>query len=185
MRGVVRVGLQEARMPIEDLRRRLDDAAKLWLAHDGLWFQTVEQRHGIEEAIACDRDVWERFSPLEARRIMQRLGLPAGGGLDALERALAQRLYSLINRQSSERPDPGRLIFRMESCRVQDARRRTGRADFPCRSVGLVEYTTFAATIDPRIETCCIHCPPDAASAPGVCAWEFHLRDEDDGCHAI
>jgi hypothetical protein len=196
------MGLQEARMPRgaakrpddcgaavlqreQDLRRRLDDAAKLWLAHDGLWFQAVEARHGMEAAIACDRDAWERFSPLEARRIVQRLGLPAGGGLNALERALSERLYSLINRQSSERTPAGRLIFRMESCRVQDARRLKGLAPFPCRSVGIVEYTTFAAAIDPRIETHCIHCPPDAPGAPGVCAWEFRLRDEDDGCRAI
>jgi hypothetical protein len=194
MRGSVPVRLQEARMPTGEskppaagapqthaLRRRLEDAAKLWLAHDGLWFQAVEERHGMEAAIACDRDAWERFSPLEAHRILERLGLPAGGGLDALERALPERLYGLINRQSSERPDPGRLIWRMESCRVQDARRRKGLAPFPCRSVGIVEYTTFAAAIDPRIETRCIHCPPDAPGAPGVCAWEFHLRDEGDG----
>ncbi|MFH1143730.1 MAG: DUF6125 family protein [Candidatus Eisenbacteria bacterium] len=163
-------------MEAEQLRGFLAAAAKLWLAHDGLWFQAVEKRWGLEEAIACDRDAWERFSPLEARRIGELIGLAPGGGLQALEQALAHRLYSHLNRQRCEWPAPDRLVLRMETCRVQDARRRKGLADFPCRSVGLVEYETFARAIDARIRTRCISCPPDPRAAEHVCAWEFTLE---------
>jgi hypothetical protein len=62
----------------------------------------------------------------------------------------------------------------MESCRVQDTRRRKGLADFPCKSVGQVEFETFARTVDPRIRTTCLHCPPGPA-AGGRCGWEFHV----------
>lgn len=161
------------------VRAFLDSAAKLWLAHDGLWFQAVERRHGLDEAIACDREAWERFSPLEARRIMDLLGLPPNSGLRGLEIALRYRLYSHLNRQRVEWPAPDRLIFRMESCRVQDARRRKGLADFPCKSVGLVEYDTFARAVDPRIRTRCISAPPDPRGAEHVCAWEFTLESTD------
>ena len=71
-----------------------------------------------------------------------------------------------------------RLRFTMDRCRVQDARRRKGLPDFPCRPVGIVEFTTFARTIDPRIVTTCLHCPPDP-SAGTACAWEFALGDDD------
>ena len=167
-----------AAMDAEQLRVALHDAARLWLAHDGLWFQAVEQRDGMAAAIECDQAAWARFSPLEARRILARLGREPGGGLTLLAAALDQRLYSLINRQSIERPTSRRLIFRMLSCRVQDARRRKGLDDFPCRSVGEVEYTTFAETIDPRIRTRCLSCPPDPRRADCVCAWEFTLEEE-------
>lgn len=169
---------EQKRSDRDPTRAFLDDAAKLWLAHDGLWFQAVERRFGMDAAIACDRDAWARFSPLEARRIQERLGMEPGGGLEALERALGERLYSLLNRQSCERTAPDRLVFRMESCRVQDARRRRGLPDFPCKSVGIVEYATFAQAIDARIVTRCLHCPPDASPAESVCAWEFTLSDE-------
>jgi len=168
-----------AQLSAEELREFLRSAAKLWLAHDGLWFQAVEARFGMEAAMACDRDAWARFSPIEARRIRQHLDLPAEGGLAALERALRYRLYSHLNRQSSERPDAETLVFRMESCRVQDARQRKGLPDFPCREVGIVEYSTFASAIDPRIETRCRHCPPDPRTAKSVCSWEFRLREKD------
>jgi hypothetical protein len=159
----------------EELVARLTDAAKLWLAHDGLWFQAVERAHDMQHAIQLDAAAWERFTVIEARRIMARLGLAPGGGLDALARALDERLYALLNRQEVQRPDSRRLVFRMNNCRVQEARQRKGLPDFPCKPVGLVEYAGFARTIDERIETRCICCPPDDHPADYFCAWEFTL----------
>jgi len=161
----------------DELRAFLGDAARLWLAHDGLWFQAIERRGGQELAIACDRDAWAQFSPLEARRIRERLGLAPDGGLEALDRALRHRLYAHLNPQAIVRPSPDRLILRMITCRVQEARRRKGLTDFPCREVGIVEYTTFAQAIDPRIETRCLVCPPDPPAGDHACAWEFTLRE--------
>ena len=34
------------------------DDAKNWLAHDGLWFQAVEKRYGIDVAIDADIEAW-------------------------------------------------------------------------------------------------------------------------------
>jgi hypothetical protein len=67
----------------------------------------------------------------------------------------------------------------MDVCRVQETRRRKGLADFPCKSVGIVEFETFARTVDPRLSTTCVHCPPDAPEGK-YCAWEFCI-DEDRG----
>jgi len=163
------------------LRAFLREAAKLWLAHDGLWFQALEREHGMAAAIECDRQAWHHFSPIEAKRILRQLGLAPGGGLDVLEKALFYRLYSHLNEQAVERPDPRTLIFRMKSCRVQTARERKGLADFPCQSVGVVEYTRFAEAIDPRIQTRCISCPPDPRAATHVCAWEFTMPETHPG----
>ncbi len=164
-----------AEMSKEELLDWLQDAAKLWLAHDGLWFQAIEQTDGIEKAIAHDTTAWSRFSPIEAKRIMRRLKLEPGGGLDALITCLQYRLYGHLNEQDiSERSD-NRVVFRMNQCRVQNARQRRGLADFPCKEVGIVEYSQFARTIDPRIETRCIACPPDEHPEQWFCSWEFTL----------
>jgi hypothetical protein len=159
----------------EELTAWLQDAAKLWLAHDGLWFQAVEQAHGQQQAIVHDATAWSQFSPLEAKRIMSRLGIAPGGGIPALVTCLQHRLYAILNRQTVVEQSRGRCVFRMLTCRVQDARQRKQLAPFPCREVGLIEYTTFAQTIDPRIRTRCIACPPDDRPAEWWCTWEFTL----------
>ncbi|BDG02361.1 DUF6125 family protein [Anaeromyxobacter oryzae] len=164
----------------EDLVRIVMDDAKNWLAHDGLWFQAVEAAHGMEAAIAADAAAWERFTVLEATRIMERLGMRPGGGIPALLEALEHRLYARLNTQEPAEVSATRAVFAMRDCRVQSARRRKGLPDFPCKRVGLVEYARFASTIDPRIRTRCIVCPPDDHPADRWCAWEFTIADEEE-----
>lgn len=162
----------------EELEGMLEDAAMNWLAHDGLWFLAVEDRFDIESAMDLDAKAWESFTVIEAKRIMKRHGIEQGGGIEALARALGFRLYAFINKQEIVEQSEGRLLFRMNDCRVQAARKRKGLPDFPCKPVGLVEYAGFARTIDPRIETRCVGCPPDEHPEEWYCAWEFTLRDE-------
>jgi hypothetical protein len=151
--------------------------AKNWLAHDGLWFQAVERAHGIEHAMDLDAQAWSSFSPIEAKRIKEFLGLPDEGGLQALKTALEYRLYAVLNKQHSEL-EHGHLRFYMNDCRVQSARKRRGLPDFPCKPVGLVEYSTFASEIDPRIKTRCIACPPDDHPDAYYCGWEFWIEED-------
>lgn len=160
----------------EELIELLRDAAVNWLAHDGLWFRAVEDKFGMEAAMELDRKAWEKFTVLEAKRIMKRLGLAESGGIPALVQALKLRLYAHVNVQEMSEVTADRLVFRMRSCRVQEARERQGLTPFPCKPIGIVEYSGFARTIDPRIETSCLTCPPDPKSEGQWCAWEFILK---------
>jgi hypothetical protein len=85
---------------------------------------------------------------------------------------------ALLNRQSIQRLDDWTLRFETNECRVQAARHRKGLSDFPCKPVGLAEYAYFAQTIDPRIHTRAIACPPDPHPDSFHCAWVFTLEEE-------
>ena len=161
----------------EELIAIIVDDAKNWLAHDGLWFQAVDQKYGMDTAIEIDRAAWEKFTVVEAKRIMARLGIEPGGGIPALVECFKHRLYARLNLQESIEITDSRAVFRMVDCRVQSARKRKGLPDFPCKTVGIVEYAGFARTIDPRIETRCIACPPDEHPDSFWCAWEFTLAE--------
>ncbi|MGD8967770.1 MAG: DUF6125 family protein [Anaerolineae bacterium] len=163
----------------EELIDLLEIAAKNWLAHDGLWFLAAEEAFDMETAIELDRKAWERFTVIEARRIMRFLGINPGGGIPALKEALQYRLYARLNEQEIVDVDESTFVFRMNACRVQAARQRKGLPDFPCKPVGLVEYGNFATTVDPRFKTRCIACPPDPHPADYFCAWEFTLTEEE------
>lgn len=162
----------------EELMDYIEDLSKNWLAIDGTWFQVVESEYGIEKAIEFDVKQWKRFTIIEAKRIMQRFKISENGGIPALIKALKYRVYANINVQEIFEVSNDRCVFRMIDCRVQSARKRRGLPDFPCKQVGITEYGLFAKTIDPRIETNCIACPPDNHPDNYWCAWEFTIKDK-------
>jgi hypothetical protein len=164
------------KLPEESLLSLKEKIAANWLANDGIWFQAIEFTEGMQEAKLCNDACWASFSPFEAWSIKQFLGLPENPGLEGLKKALPFRLYAAINVQSLEDDTPDSIIFRMNDCRVQSARKRKGLDDYPCKSAGVVEYTTFAESIDSRIKTECIGCPPDDHPEEWYCAWRFTLR---------
>jgi hypothetical protein len=164
-------------LPEDKLDQLMEGAAINWLANDGVWFQAVEFEYGMNDAKRCNDSAWAHFSPLEAWSIKRLLGLPENPGLEGLKKALQFRLYAYINKQSFTDETENSFVFRMNECRVQVARKRKGLDDYPCKSGGLVEYTSFAEAIDTRIKTECICCPPDPHPDAYFCAWKFHIED--------
>ncbi|CAD7840303.1 MAG: hypothetical protein [Olavius algarvensis Delta 4 endosymbiont] len=165
-------------MDRETAIRLVKSLAINWLANDGIWFQAIEKKRGMNDAKRCNDTCWSRYSPFEAARIKELLDLPEAGGLDALKKALALRMYAQINEQSIEQTDTHTFVFYMNNCRVQAARQRKGLRDYPCKSAGLVEYPTFATAIDARIRTECVGCPPDEHPDEWFCAWKFTLVED-------
>ncbi|MDQ1267045.1 MAG: hypothetical protein QG635_2198 [Bacteroidota bacterium] len=160
----------------DELFELLTIYAKNWLAHDGCWFLSVEETRGMDEAINIDRESWRKFTVIEAKRIKEFLGLTDNSFIEGLARALKFRLYSTINKDRIEIIDENTLIYYVQTCRVQEARRKKKLADFPCKSVGIVEYSLFAKTIDGRLETECISCPPEITDDSNYCVWRFKLK---------
>ncbi len=162
-------------LPREKLLNLIDNISINWLTNDGVWFQAVEFKHGMFDAKRCNDSCWVRFSPFEAWAIKRFRGLGENSGLEGLKDALEHRMYARINVQSFEDDGPNSFVFRMNDCRVQSARKKQKLDDYPCKSAGLIEYQTFSKSIDARIKTECICCPPDDHPDDCYCAWRFTL----------
>jgi hypothetical protein len=165
-------------MPDEQKSGLLEALSVNWLANDGVWFQAIESTLGMTEAKRCNDSAWANFSPFEAMAIKQFLGMPEQPGLEGLKTALQFRLYAFINKQSIANETENSFEFYMNECRVQVARKRKGLEDYPCKSGGLIEYSSFARTIDKRINTECISCPPDKHPDTYYCGWRFTLNQK-------
>ncbi|MBR0455763.1 MAG: GNAT family N-acetyltransferase [Firmicutes bacterium] len=166
--------------------------SKDWLACDGLWFQAVEKRQGMDGAMDCDKEIWRSFTVIEAKRIKEFLKLPERAGLEGLEKAMRFRLYANLNdeeyiqlrgetdsSEASSSETSSKMIYRTLNCRVQRARSRKGMEWHPCKAIGEIEYADFAKVIDDRISCKCISCYPDITESEreGCCAWEFTLEE--------
>jgi len=171
-------GLPKAMLDMEDVRLdKLQEAVAVnWLANDGVWFQAVEFTEGMFPAKQCNDAAWSHFSPFEALRIKKLLGLGEFPGLEGLKKAFSFRLYSDVNKQSFANETENSFDFYMNECRVQMARKRKGLDDYPCKSAGIIEYSTFAETIDKRIKTKVIACPPDKHPEEWYCGWHFYYE---------
>jgi hypothetical protein len=162
-------------MDKEQLLQLIDIYARNWLAMDGVWFQSVESKRGMAEAIEHDENAWRVFTSIEAARIKTFLDLPEHPGLEGLRRALPLRLYASINADEIIRQGDT-LVYRTLDCRVQNARQRKGMPFHPCRSVGLIEYTGFARAIDDRLTCEVLSCYPEINDTSCSCAWKFSLN---------
>jgi hypothetical protein len=161
----------------EELYELTQIYAKNWLAHDGCWFLAIEERFGMDTAIEMDTESWRRFTVVEAKRLIEFLQLGKNSGIQGLKKALRFRLYASLNEDEIIESEDGKTLeYRVKTCRVQSARRRKGLNDFPCKSVGMVEYGYFAETIDERFETTVISCPPDVTNEDYYCIWKFTLK---------
>ena len=168
--------------PLLDLSR--DDLLALvkslgtnWLASDGIWFQSVESAYTMLDAQRCAGGCVGRFCAFEAHSIKSFLGLTEYAGLDGLKKALRFRPYHQINVQSIIDESSESVVFQMNECIVQSTRKDKGLDDYPCKSTGMVEYRSFAQSIDKRIRVECLGCPPDHHPSDWYCAWRFTLRE--------
>ncbi|GAA6397444.1 DUF6125 family protein [Solibaculum mannosilyticum] len=163
----------------EQLIQLIELYSKNWLAMDGVWFQSVERKFGMEEAMIHDENAWERFTVIEARKIKAFLQLPDRSGLEGLAKALRFRFYANINRDEIV-IEGDTLTYRTLDCRVQNARKRKGMPFHPCKSVGIIEYSGFAREIDDRIACEVLSCYPDITDESCCCAWKFTLASSQD-----
>jgi len=162
-------------LPKEKLIELIEIYSKNWLAMDGVWFQSIEQKLGMDEAMYHDAEAWRRFTEIEAKRIKTFLELPEQAGVEGLAKALQFRFYANINDDKIE-IDGNTLTYTAVDCRVQTARKRKGMPFHPCKSVGIIEYSGFAKVIDSRFTCECVSCYPDIADDSCCCKWKFTLN---------
>lgn len=158
----------------DELIELIEIYSKNWLAMDGVWFQSIEKKLGMDEAMFHDAEAWRRFTVIEAKRIKEFLKLSDNAGIDGLASALRLRFYANINEDKIE-IDGNTLTYTSVNCRVQRARERKGMPFHPCKSVGIIEYAEFAKVIDSRFTCECLSCYPDITDTSCCCKWKFIL----------
>ena len=160
----------------EQLLELITAYSRNWLAMDGVWFQSIERKFGMDEAMYHDIQAWQRFTVTEARRIKKFLDLPDRPGLPGLKAALGLRFMANLCHYEFEEGEHT-LTLRNLDCRVQTARLDKGMPLHPCKPAGEAEYSGFARTIDDRIRCQCISCCPDVTDDTCACAWRFTLEE--------
>jgi hypothetical protein len=146
---------------------------------DGLYILGIEEKFGIEAAIQLDTNCWKVLGELEARDLKSLLKTEKND-IPALVYALRNTSWWLHKTEKQIEVSSTKAIFRVLSCRTQEARIRKALGVFPCKTVGLTYLKAFAQEFNPDIEVNCQFCPPDKRVTGVWCQWEFNLRRKND-----
>jgi hypothetical protein len=160
----------------EELIELVQIYCKSIMVMDGCWFQSIEHKRGMDEAIFHDIEAWKGYVVSEARRIKAFLKLSDQPGLEGLEKALLLHFPSVVADVETTLSGTT-LTYRIPNCNVQVARKRKNMELHPCKPVGEVEYSIFAKAIDPRVTCECLSCYPEITDETCSCAWRFTLEE--------
>ena len=164
-----------------DLRKLLEllmvQIKNIWRV-DGLYFQGIEKRFGVESAEEIDRETWSILAKIEARDLKRLHGVEKIRNISEFMALLLDTSWAIYQTKKSYYIDEksGVGIFKVISCRVQEARIKKGLGVFPCKNVRYTYLKSFAEAVDPNIEVEVISCPPDEKPPDYWCGWRFKLK---------
>ncbi len=159
-------------LPKETLINIIKMFARNWLTVDGLWFQGVEEKYGMDAAMELDVRMWNREAAIEARRIKKTLNI-TDKGLDGIMKAIPFITCTPAMPFHYEERTPNRAVIYCPSCVPQENRVKQGIGEFPCRPTGDAVFARLIEEFDPSVKFRCIECPPGPHPKEYWCKWEF------------
>ena len=142
---------------------------------DGLWFSSVECKHGFDTAFALDMEVWRRVSLIHGRRLVKLFAIRKDNPIRAFVELVQSDPLKFAWKSEIVMLNDNKAVLRRMVCPPQEARLRAGKSTFPGDAICLTMYTSYAEVIDPRIKATCLTHPP-CAPRPGCwCEWQFQI----------
>jgi hypothetical protein len=121
---------------------------------DGLWFMKTEEKHGFEEALSIDAEVWSVLAKLQARKARELLKIKGNTVKDlitALKLKWSAEEYDYEVKEESEACG----VVLLKSCPWLTVMRKAGREHLTPRIGECVctrEYAAWAKEFSPGIE---------------------------------
>lgn len=143
---------------------------------DGLYFQGIEKRFGVEAATEIDRETWRILARIEARDLKKMNGIDKVEDIETFMELLLNTSWALYQTKKKVEINGNEGIFKVVSCRVQKARLKKRLGVFPCKPVRQGYLEEFAKEMNPDIKIEVISCPPDEKNPEYWCGWKFIFK---------
>ncbi|MDI9609745.1 MAG: DUF6125 family protein [Archaeoglobales archaeon] len=146
----------------------------LWRV-DGLYFLGIEEKFGTEIATEIDANCWRSLARIEAKELKRIFNLDKVESIETLLELLSNTSWALYQTKKEIEISGNRGIFRVVSCKIQEARLKKALEVFPCKKVRFGYLKSFAEEIG-NFDVICKACPPDEKPEKCWCEWEFRKK---------
>ena len=150
--------------------------SRLMMDIDGLWFLSMKDRVGNEEAIACDNWVWGKVVKKMLDDLAQLIGVEGRDVVDFMRVIQATPLHQVVE-ETMEAHDRNRVTLTVTHCPTLAALEKegAGRDTLHCRLACSVTRARHAKLFNPAIEVECLTMPPRKDRQGIFCRWEYRI----------
>lgn len=148
----------------------------LWRV-DGFYFLGIEEKFGTEVATEIDANCWSSLAKIEAKELKRIFGIEKVERIATLLELLTNTSWALYQTKKEIEILEDKGIFRVSSCRIQEARLKKGLEIFPCKKVRFGYLKSFVEELSSDFEVLCKSCPPDKKREGFWCEWEFRKKN--------
>ena len=159
--------------------------SKLYIGLDGLWYLTLKERMGNEEALACDIQAWEKITRYEMKNITRELDIQ-GNDVVAFMKGMQLSPWSQRMEHNVKFQGRDKALFTVTSCPTLDALEKEGkgREDQICNIVDVKWMQDTASFFNPAIKVTPLKTPPRKSREEICCQWEIILEDQGGSGHS-
>jgi len=152
--------------------------SRLLVALDGLWYLSVRDRVSNEEAMTCDKWVWERALRYMTQDIAKLIKVPGKDVVDFMKVLQARPLHLVIE-EKMEVVNRNDVVLTATHCPTLEALEREGegREGTHCEQACAVMRRKHAELFNPAIEVRCLKLPPRKSEGDICCQWEYRLEE--------
>lgn len=169
--------LKPADFTHEALEKLINTYARLYKALDGFWYLAVMDKHGNEEAMNHDIQVWEKLAAYEINKISRAFNI-TGNNVESLMKAFQLTPWAWNIKSEYEMISPNHCIWKVRHCPTVDALEREGkgREDEQCNNIEVRINEAYARAVNPDMKVTRLTTPPRKNKTDYYCTWEFKLE---------
>lgn len=152
--------------------------SQLYIALDGFWYLTLQERTSNEEALACDLQVWEKLCNYEMAKITDHLNIQ-GNDVIALVKAMQVAPWFHKIKCEVDVKNNNNATLTVTHCPTLEALEKEGggRESEICRLVEPRVFKGYASFFNPGIEPKPLKLPPRKNKDGICCQWELRLEE--------
>lgn len=161
----------------ETLVKLLTAYAKLYMGMDGFWYMSVMERHGNEEALACDMRAWNMMIKYEMKKLTETLNI-RGNDPIAFVKTMQVSPWFQHMKSTVDIENENRVVMTVTYCPTLDALEKEGkgRQQTTCAIVEPKLMQLYANLFNPKMCAESISSLPRQNRDDVCCKWLIKLE---------